>query len=444
MSGSNTAISRRRLLQGAGAMWLLSVSQVSLAAVSQVVAVRVWPASSYTRVTVESNRQLKYKQFALSNPERVVVDIEDVNLNSVLKGMAAQIRADDPFIKSARVGQFDPQTVRMVFELKQNVKPQLFALAPVAGFKERLVMDLYPANAQDMQDPLLALLGTRSTDGALYAATRDYLQILVAATPLFYLYNKGDLEKQVPPAQSGPQPGKAGRDRPIVIMLDPGHGGEDSGAVGKYKTREKDVVLQIARRLRSLIEKEGNMKVYMTRNEDIFIPLQVRVAKAQKQRADLFVSIHADAFTSRQPSGSSVFALSTKGATSTSAKYLAQTQNASDLIGGVSKSGDRYVDHTMFDMVQSLTIADSLKFGKAVLNKLGKINKLHKNQVEQAGFAVLKAPDIPSILVETAFISNVEEERKLKTATFQQEVAESILAGIKAYFADGATLARRG
>ncbi|EPS4272908.1 TPA: N-acetylmuramoyl-L-alanine amidase [Salmonella enterica] len=413
MSGANSAISRRRLLQGAGAMWLLSVSQVGLAAVSQVVAVRIWPASSYTRVTVESNRLLKYKQFALSNPDRVVVDIEDVNLNSVLKGIGAQIRSDDPYIKSARVGQFDPKTVRMVFELKQNVKPQLFALAPVAGFKERLVMDLYPANAQDMQDPLL----------------EDY--------------NKGDLDKQVPPSQSGPQPGKAGRDRPIVIMLDPGHGGEDPGAIGKYKTREKDVVLQIARRLRALIEKEGNMKVYMTRNEDIFIPLKVRVAKAQKQRADLFVSIHADAFTSRQPSGSSVFALSTKGATSTAAKYLAQTQNASDLIGGVSKSGDRYVDHTMFDMVQSLTIADSLKFGKAVLKQLGKVNDLHKNKVEQAGFAVLKAPDIPSILVETAFISNIEEERKLKTATFQQQVAESILAGIKAYFADGATLARR-
>ena len=415
MSGSNTAISRRRLLQGAGAMWLLSVSQVSLAAVSQVVAVRVWPASSYTRVTVESNRQLKYKQFALSNPERVVVDIEDVNLNSVLKGMAAQIRADDPFIKSARVGQFDPQTVRMVFELKQNVKPQLFALAPVAGFKERLVMDLYPANAQDMQDPLLALLED---------------------------YNKGDLEKQVPPAQSGPQPGKAGRDRPIVIMLDPGHGGEDSGAVGKYKTREKDVVLQIASRLRSLIEKEGNMKVYMTRNEDIFIPLQVRVAKAQKQRADLFVSIHADAFTSRQPSGSSVFALSTKGATSTAAKYLAQTQNASDLIGGVSKSGDRYVDHTMFDMVQSLTIADSLKFGKAVLNKLGKINNLHKNQVEQAGFAVLKAPDIPSILIETAFISNPDEEKRLNDKAYQDKMANAIMAGIRRYFANNPPLAK--
>ena len=416
MSGSQS-LSRRRLLKGAGAMWLLSVSQVGFAAVSQVVAVRIWPASSYTRVTVESNRVINYRQFALSNPDRLVVDLEGVNLNSVLKGMGAQIRADDPYIKSARVGQFDPQTVRMVVELKQDVKPQLFALAPVAGFKERLVMDLYPASSQDVQDPLLALLEE---------------------------YNKDGLEKQVPPAQSGPQPGKAGRDRPIVIMLDPGHGGEDSGAVGLYKTREKDVVLQIARRLRALIEKEGNMKAYMTRNEDIFIPLKVRVAKAQKQRADLFVSIHADAFTSRQPSGSSVFALSTKGATSTAAKYLAQTQNAADLVGGVSKSGDRYVDHTMFDMVQSLTITDSLKFGKAVLKRLGQVNNLHKNQVEQAGSTVLKAPDIPSILVETAFISNVEEERKLKTAKFQQEVAESILAGIKAYFADGATLARRG
>ena len=250
MSGSQSGLSRRRLLQGAGAMWLLSVSQVGLAAASHVIAVRIWPASTYTRVTVESNRVLKYKQFALSNPDRLVVDIEGVNLNSVLKGMGAQIRADDPYIKSARVGQFDPQTVRMVFELKQNVKPQMFALAPVAGFKARLVLDLYPANATDVQDPLLALLED---------------------------YNKGDLEKQVPPAQSGPQPGRAGRDRPIVIMLDPGHGGEDSGAIGKYHTREKDVVLKIARRLKALIDKDRTMKAYMTRNEDVFIPLKVRV-----------------------------------------------------------------------------------------------------------------------------------------------------------------------
>ncbi len=416
MPDSRSLISRRRLLQGAGAMWLLSVSQVGLAAASQVIAVRVWPASSYTRVTLESNHLLKYRQFALSNPERVVVDIEGVNLNSVLKGIGSQIRVDDPFIKSARVGQFDPKTVRMVFELKQNVTPQLFALAPVAEFKERLVMDLYPANMHSEQDPLLALLED---------------------------YNNGDLDKKMP-AEQGPKPGKAGRDRPIVIMLDPGHGGEDPGAIGPNKTREKDIVLKIARRLKALIDKEGNMKAFMTRNEDVFIPLKVRVAKAQKQRADLFVSIHADAFTSGAARGSSVFALSTKGATSTAAKYLAQTQNASDLIGGISRSGDRYVDHTMFDMVQSLTINDSLKFGKEVLKRLGRVNKLHKSSVDQAGFAVLKAPDIPSILVETAFLSNAEEERKLRTATFQQEVAESILAGIKAYFADGATLARRG
>jgi len=416
MSDSSSSVSRRRLLQGAGAMWLLSVSKVGFAASGQVVAVRVWPASTYTRVTLESTQLLKYRQFALSNPERVVVDIEGVNLNSVLKGLGGQIRGDDPFIKSARVGQFDPKTVRMVFELKQNVTPQVFALAPVAEFKERLVMDLYPANMNNQQDPLLALLED---------------------------YNSGQLEKKMP-AQQGPQPGKAGRDRPIVIMLDPGHGGEDPGAIGPNKTREKDIVLSIARRLKALIDKEGNMKAYMTRNEDIFIPLKVRVAKAQKQRADLFISIHADAFTSEAARGSSVFALSTKGATSTAAKYLAETQNASDLIGGVGKSGDRYLDHTMFDMVQSLTINDSLKFGKEVLQRMGRVNKLHKNSVDQAGFAVLKAPDIPSILVETAFLSNREEERKLRTAKFQQEVAESILAGIKAYFADRTTLARRG
>lgn len=416
MPDSSWLMSRRRLLQGAGAMWLLSVSKVGSSASSQMITVRVWPASSYTRVTLESNHQLKYRQFSLSNPERVVVDIEGGHLDSVVKGIGSQVRVDDPFIKSARVGQFDPKTVRIVFELKKNVTPHLFGLAPVAEFKERLVMDLYPANMNSEQDPLLALLED---------------------------YNNGQLDKKMP-VEKGPQPGKAGRDRPIVIMLDPGHGGEDPGAIGPNKTREKDIVLSIARRLKALLDKEGNMNAYMTRNEDVFIPLKVRVAKAQKQRVDLFVSIHADAFTTAAARGSSVFALSTKGATSTAAKYLAQTQNAADLIGGVGKSGDRYLDHTMFDMVQSLTINDSLKFGKEVLNRLGRVNKLHKKSVDQAGFAVLKAPDIPSILVETAFLSNPEEERKLRTVKFQQEVAESLLAGIQAYFSDSSRLARRG
>ncbi|PHP94428.1 N-acetylmuramoyl-L-alanine amidase [Pantoea agglomerans] len=414
MSDVNSHFSRRRFLQGTGALLLLSVSRTGLAAKNHIVAVRIWPSSTYSRMTLESNVALKYKQFALSNPERLVIDIQGLHLNSVLKGVDKQVRVDDPFIKNARVGQFDSNTVRVVLELKRNVAPKIFNLSPVAGINHRLVVDLYPSQNQVEDDPLLALL-------------KDY--------------NQGDLEKDE--GVQAPLPGKAGRDRPIIIMIDPGHGGEDPGAHGKYKTREKDIVLKIGRRLKALIDKESNMKAYMTRNEDVFIPLRVRVAKARKQRADLFVSIHADAFTSRAARGSSVFALSTSGATSAAARFLAQTQNESDLIGGVSKSGDRYLDHTMFDMVQRQTIHDSLKFGKEVLHRMGRINHLHKRTVDQAGFAVLKAPDIPSILVETAFISNVEEERKLRTTRYQHQVAEAILNGIKAYVESGAALAHR-
>ncbi|MDQ0549702.1 N-acetylmuramoyl-L-alanine amidase AmiC [Pantoea agglomerans] len=414
MSDVNSHFSRRRFLQGTGALLLLSVSRTGLAAKNHIVAVRIWPSSTYSRMTLESNVALKYKQFALSNPERLVIDIQGLHLNPVLKGVDKQVRVDDPFIKNARVGQFDSTTVRVVLELKRNVAPKIFNLSPVAGINHRLVVDLYPSQNQVEDDPLLALL-------------KDY--------------NQGDLEKDE--GVQAPLPGKAGRDRPIIIMIDPGHGGEDPGAHGKYKTREKDIVLKIGRRLKALIDKESNMKAYMTRNEDVFIPLRVRVAKARKQRADLFVSIHADAFTSRAARGSSVFALSTSGATSAAARFLAQTQNESDLIGGVSKSGDRYLDHTMFDMVQRQTIHDSLKFGKEVLHRMGRINHLHKRTVDQAGFAVLKAPDIPSILVETAFISNVEEERKLRTTRYQHQVAEAILNGIKAYVESGAALAHR-
>ncbi|WP_168402969.1 N-acetylmuramoyl-L-alanine amidase AmiC [Erwinia amylovora] len=409
----STSLNRRRLLQGAGALWLLSVSRTGMTASQHVVAIRIWPASTYSRLTIESNAPLKYKQFSLRSPDRVVVDIADIQLNRLLNDVGKLVREDDPYIKNVRVGQFDPNTVRLVLEIKQNVAPRIFTLAPVAGIKNRLVLDLYPVQRpQHNDDPLLALLED---------------------------YNQGDLGRSQPDA--APLPGKAGKDRPIVIMLDPGHGGEDSGAVGKQKTREKDVVLKIARRLKSLIDKQPNMRAYMTRNEDVFIPLKVRVAKARKQRADLFISIHADAFTRRAARGSSVFALSTKGATSTAARFLAQTQNESDLIGGVSMGSDRYLDHTMFDMLQSRTINDSLRFGGEVLARMGKINHLHKRSVDQAGFAVLKAPDIPSILVETAFISNLEEERKLRTTRFQHQVADSILAGIKAYFASGAALA---
>lgn len=415
MADFNHNSGRRRLLKSAAAAWMLSVSRVGFAASSYIIAVRVWPSSIYTRVTLESNTSLKYRQFNLTNPDRIVVDIEGVHLNGVLKEISNQVQSSDPYLKQARVGQFDKNTVRLVLELKQSISPKLFTLKPFAEFRNRLVVDLYPKEA-----------GTSAEDDPLLALLEDY--------------NNANIERNLP--AETPKAGKAGRDRPIVIMLDPGHGGEDPGAIGKNKTREKDIVLQIARRLRGLIQKEANMRVFMTRNEDVFIPLKVRVAKARKLRADLFISIHADAFTNRAARGSSVFALSTKGATSTTARFLAQTQNEADQIGGISKSGDRYLDHTMIDLLQTATINDSLKFGKEVLNRMGKINKLHKNGVDQAGFAVLKAPDIPSILVETAFISNLEEERKLLTSSFQQKIAESIFAGIKAYFANGGAMAR--
>lgn len=413
MSDSTPFFSRRRLLQGAGAMWLLSVTPVGMAASSHVIAVRIWPSSAYSRLTIESSTELKYKQFALSNPARVVVDVKNMTLNRSLKEVSDLVRGDDPNIKAVRVGQFDQDTVRIVLELKRDVSPRIFTLNPVASFKHRLVLDLYPAQDQHDDDPLLALLQE---------------------------YNQGELQRNEPAPE--PRPGKAGHDRPVVIMIDPGHGGEDPGAMGKNKTREKDIVLKIGRRLKALIDKEANMKAYMTRNEDVFIPLKVRVAKARKQRADLFISIHADAFTNRSAHGSSVFALSTSGATSAAARFLAQTQNESDLIGGVSKSGDRYLDHAMVDMVQRKSINDSLLFGREVLTRMGQVNALHKRRVDQAGFAVLKAPDIPSILVETAFISNPDEERKLNTSRFQQQIAEAILGGIKAYFSGSGGEAR--
>ncbi|OWY37603.1 N-acetylmuramoyl-L-alanine amidase [Xenophilus sp. AP218F] len=403
---------RRKLLGAAAATFLLSVSRAGFAAGGQIVALRIWPSSTYTRITLEASSAIQFKQFILPNPNRLVIDLQGVQLNGVLKDIGGQISDADPYIATARAGQFDPDTVRLVLELKADVKPQAFTLAPVAEYKHRLVVDLYPASGQQ-DDPLLALL-------------QDY--------------NKGKLEQPAP--QIKPKP--AGKNRQILVMIDPGHGGEDPGAVGLTGTREKDVVLKIGHQLKQMIDAEPNMKAYMTRSDDVFIPLGVRVAKARKLNADLFVSIHADAAPNRAARGSSVFALSEKGATSAFAKALAQTQNDSDLIGGVKiGSKDKYLAHTLLDLTQTATINDSLKLGKSVLGQMGGLNKLHKNAVEQAGFAVLKAPDIPSILVETAFISNPDEEQRLLTSDFQQQMAGAILSGVKNYFAHGAALAAR-
>lgn len=403
---------RRRLIGAAAATFLLSVSKLGFAGNSQVVAIRIWPASSYTRITLEASDAIKFKQFTISNPDRLVIDLEGVQLNSVLKDISSQIADADPYIKTARAGQFSPDTVRLVLELKTDVKPQAFTLNPVAEYKHRLVIDLYPSSgAQD--DPLMALLDD---------------------------YNKGRLTE--PPPQVKPK--KNDSNRPIVVMLDPGHGGEDPGAIGMNGTREKDIVLRIGKQLKRMIDAERNMKAFMTRDEDIFIPLGVRVAKARKLNADLFISIHADAAPNRSARGSSVFALSEKGASSVFAKTMAQSENSSDLIGGVKiASKDKFLAHTLLDLTQTATINDSLKLGKIMLGKVGGLNKLHSSQVEQAGFAVLKAPDIPSILVETAFISNPEEEQRLLDSDFQQQMAGSILSGVKSYFTQGAALAAR-
>lgn len=402
---------RRKLIGAAAATFLLTVSRAGLAAGSQVVAVRVWPSSTYTRLTIEASSEIRYKHFSLANPNRLVIDLEDVQLTGVLQDVSGQIQSADPFIRTARAGQFNGNTVRLVLDLRNEVKPQIFSLKPVAEYQHRLVVDLYPANGQQ-DDPLLALL-------------QDY--------------NKGQLDNNAPRGNKG----KTDPARPVVIMIDPGHGGEDPGAIGPSGTREKDVVLRIGRQLKKLIDAEKNMKAYLTRDEDVFLPLGVRVAKARKIGADLFISVHADAVENRTARGSSVFALSENGATSAMARLLAKSQNEADMIGGVKIAGkDKYLAHTLFDLTQTATINDSLKLGKAVLGKMGDLNKLHKPKVEQAGFAVLKAPDIPSILVETAFISHPEEERKLVDPAFQQDMAEAILSGVRTYFAQGAVIAR--
>ncbi|MCX8581816.1 N-acetylmuramoyl-L-alanine amidase [Gilliamella sp. B2865] len=396
---------KRFLIKGIIATCLLSVTRVGFAAaMAQVVAVRVWPSSTYTRITLESNVKLNYKSAQLYNPDRMVIDIDNLNLNPILKTVSTKVLSRDPFIKSIRALQLDPKTVRIMIELKQGIDPNTFTLPPIAEFKHRLVVDLYPSKpATANDDPLLALLEE---------------------------YQKGDLNKKQAQIKS---PTNKNKNSPIIVMLDPGHGGEDPGAIGYKRTREKDIVLQIARRTYSLLKKEPNIKVYMTRNEDVFIPLKVRVAKARSLHADLFVSIHADAFASRSVRGSSVFALSTRGASSSAASYLAQTQNDADQIGGVSRSGDKYLDNTILDLVQKTTLSNGVLLGSAILNRMKNVNKLHKPSIEKAGFAVLKAPDIPSVLVETAFISNIAEEQKLKTAAFQNQVSKAIVDGIKDY-----------
>ncbi|WAW10962.1 N-acetylmuramoyl-L-alanine amidase [Oxalobacter vibrioformis] len=400
---------------------VLSFAVVLPAWGAKVLAVRVWPAQDYTRITLEHDGEIKTSHFTLNNPDRLVVEIEGIDLNPALKELVAKIQTDDPYVKQARVGQTKPNVVRIVFDLREAVKPQVFTLKPVDKYQHRLVLDLYPTAPVD---PIAALIRSSEANNK----TRKQ--------PAPVVEEKTESAPKAVASKPEKNTDKIQLNRMVTVVLDPGHGGEDPGAIGHRGSREKDVVLSIARRLKTRIEQEPNMRVVMTRNGDYFVPLHVRVEKARQAQADLFISIHADAFIEPRANGSSVFVLSEKGASSTTAKWLAKKENDADLIGGVNiKNHNRQLASVLLDLSTTAQIKDSLKLGSAVLNEIGGINRLHKSHVEQAGFAVLKAPDIPSILVETAFISNPEEEAKLNDGGHQEKIADAIMNGVRKYFA---------
>lgn len=419
-----------------------------------ITAARVWPAQDYTRLTLESKKSINHNMFTISNPDRLVVDLEEVEPGNALDELTRLVGSNDPYIKSVRVGRFKPGVVRLVLDLKAEVKPQIFVLKPVAEYGYRLVLDVYPAHPVD---PLMALLETSKTSIPEAAATPDTTEQtaekiltedqLKLAQSLNIDRDSGiDNNAQPTPgaaATATPNPPEL-RARTLVIAIDAGHGGEDPGARGRHGSREKNVTLAIARKVKELVDGTPNMRGVLIRDGDYFIPLIGRVAKARKVNADLFISIHADAFIKAKARGSSVFALSEHGATSTAARWLAKKENEADLIGGVNLAvQDPYLARTLLDLSQTATITDSMKLAKHVLNELGGINDLHRGRVEQAGFAVLKSPDIPSILVETAFISNPSEERRLNDNGYQMKLANAILGGIKRYFAQNPALSRQ-
>ncbi len=386
---------------------LLLISSFNSFSANEVKETRLWPAPDYTRITIESSAKINNDQMMLKNPERIVIDLKGISVNKALKDLSSKLKQNDPNILNIRVGQFTPKVSRIVIDLKKSARVKIFSLPPVAPYKDRLVIDVYPAS----NDKLSNLLNK--------------------------IEKKQIEQKKTPVIKEKPK-----KKKQVVVAIDAGHGGEDPGAIGKYGTKEKKIVLQIAKKLSKLINADPKMKAYLVRDSDYFIPLKKRVSKARKVKADIFISIHADAFRKRNVSGSSVFALSEKGATSAFAKFIANKENEADLIGGVSiDDKDPLLAKTLLDLSQSATINDSLKLANFVLKEIKKVNNLHKKYPEQAGFAVLKAPDIPSILIEAAFLSNPQEEKQLKTAKFQNKLAKAIYLGTKEYIKSGVSIA---
>ena len=405
-------------------MWAVFPQHVF--AKNSIESARVWPAREYTRVTLESLKPINNDQMILKNPDRLVIDLHDIELNDDLKNLSTKILSSDPNIKQIRVAKFNNQVSRVVIELRAESKINIFSLKPAGGYKHRLVIDVYPRI-----DELMAFVQDKEKKD-LTLPKKETVLSLPSET------KNEKVVQEAPSLQTNKSPTKK-----IVIAIDAGHGGEDSGARGASGSLEKNITLSIARKLKKEIDNDEQLRAVLTRDDDYFVPLHGRVVKARKLKADIFVSIHADAFTNPDAKGSSVFALSESGATSASAKYLANKENESDLIGGVSLDDkDPMLAKTLLDLSQSATINDSVKLGNFVLDQLSDINDLHKSNVEQAGFAVLKSPDIPSILVETAFISNPKEERILNNDEHQEILAKNILIGIKKYLSSNPNIAK--
>ena len=434
---------RRKFLAGAAGSLLFSFAPWQFAYGAQMVAVRMWPAPEYTRVTLEHDGPLQFEYFFVrsSNPVRFVIDIRGLEFTASLKRQIEAVKPDDPYIASIRIGNFKPGVVRLVMDLKREVRPEVFSLKPFGKFKNRLVIDIFPQTPTDTIGQILA--GVDSTQGKESDPLGTLLANLNSKDP------PGTDEKpktrpvlpEKGAADGGKRPAKQSVSQRLVVVVDPGHGGEDPGAIGRGKTKEKDVVLTIGKILRDLINKEPNMRAIMTRSSDHFVPLGRRVQIAQKANAHLLISIHADAWVKQSARGSSVFALSQRGASSRDARWLADRQNESDQIGGVNFGDvDRGVAELLVDLTGGWSINYSLGLGAAVLGEMKRINLLHKNKVEQAGFAVLKARGIPSILVETAFISNPTEEKLLRNRQHQVKIAEAILNGIRKQVAANPTI----
>lgn len=406
--------------------------------------VRYWPSGDYSRLTLESATPIAYKLFTLNSPQRLVIDLEDVAPSAALQEVAGKIGTNDPWIAGLRAGMNRPGVLRLVLDLRGEVKPTVFNLKPVGEYGHRLVLDVYPAKAAEPA-VVPAQPVTQADEKAAPARPPEQARVepprpepaLKPAEPA-----KPEAAAVPPRPEKQARADKSARNpqfqvtRLITVALDPGHGGEDPGALGANGTREKEVTLAIARRVKAKIDAMENMRAVLTRDGDYFIPLHDRVNKARRLNADLFVSIHADAFIRPDARGSSVFILSENGASSAAARWLAKKENDADLIGGVNVGvKDRNLARTLIDLSQTVTNNDSRRLARAVLSELAGINSLHKREVEEAGFAVLKAPDIPSILVETAFISNPEEEKRLADESYQDQMADAIVAGIKRYFA---------